>query len=225
MSSLSFASLRAMNVARSTSADGWNHPLSGWDYNDWTVALGGEVGEALNLVKKLNRLRDGIIGNASGRLELLGQLSDELADAVIYLDLLLASQGQSAFLPADEIVDFESLRRANLRILADPVLYSQEVADGPISTSAWCCVALHALGRLAASEIAEQIRRWGSRLMGLLDQIANAEGIDLEFAVIAKFNATSVKHGMPHFLADDDPRPDRALGRPVGDDDSPAEVA
>jgi NTP pyrophosphatase (non-canonical NTP hydrolase) len=51
--------------------------------------LGGETGEALNLIKKMERTRLGITGmNAT-----LAQLADELADVVIATDLLAMACG------------------------------------------------------------------------------------------------------------------------------------
>jgi NTP pyrophosphatase (non-canonical NTP hydrolase) len=51
--------------------------------------LGGETGEALNIVKKMERSRLGIPGaNAT-----LAQLADELADVVIAADLLAMVAG------------------------------------------------------------------------------------------------------------------------------------
>lgn len=66
------------------------HRIESWDINDWMVALGGEVGEAQNIVKKMNRLRDHIKGNPNETdwHELREQLLDELSDAYIYLDLV-----------------------------------------------------------------------------------------------------------------------------------------
>lgn len=51
--------------------------------------LGGEVGEALNVVKKLERARIGI----SGSTATVQDLADELADVVICVDLLAAEYG------------------------------------------------------------------------------------------------------------------------------------
>jgi NTP pyrophosphatase (non-canonical NTP hydrolase) len=51
--------------------------------------LGGETGEALNLIKKMERTRLGITGtNAT-----LAQLADEFADVVIAADLLAMAAG------------------------------------------------------------------------------------------------------------------------------------
>ena len=78
----------AENFKRCTARNGFNHPLSGWSLSDWMVATLGELGEASNVLKKLNRVRDGIVGNAETPDELRAALADELADTFIYLDLL-----------------------------------------------------------------------------------------------------------------------------------------
>ena len=57
------------------------------------VALTGELGEAANVLKKLNRCRDGIPGNDKSEDELRAQLADKLADTYIYLDLLAQAIG------------------------------------------------------------------------------------------------------------------------------------
>jgi NTP pyrophosphatase (non-canonical NTP hydrolase) len=67
--------------------------LSGWTLSDWFTAAVGELGEAANKAKKLNRVRDGIPGNAETEEELQAGLADEIADTVIYLDLLAQAAG------------------------------------------------------------------------------------------------------------------------------------
>ena len=60
------------------------------------TATVGELGEAANVAKKLNRVRDGIPGNGDATPEdLKQQLADELADTFIYLDLTAQSEGIS----------------------------------------------------------------------------------------------------------------------------------
>jgi len=88
---LTFKTLRAANMSRCAR---W-HPrgLSEWSLSDWGVATAGEMGEALNVVKKLNRERDEIAGNDLSENELRQQLADELADVAIYLDIMAASEG------------------------------------------------------------------------------------------------------------------------------------
>ncbi|MFN4283473.1 MAG: MazG-like family protein [Alphaproteobacteria bacterium] len=90
---LSFADLRAANLTR---CKRW-HPggLADWSLSDWAVALQGEAGEACNVIKKMNRERDHITGNAAGTdvEQLRRDLAHELADTMIYLDLLAAAAG------------------------------------------------------------------------------------------------------------------------------------
>lgn len=81
------------NRKRCESPKGFNHTLQSWSLSDWMTATMGELGEAANVAKKLNRVRDGIPGNAETYDELKAKLSDELADTFIYLDLLCQSQG------------------------------------------------------------------------------------------------------------------------------------
>lgn len=80
------------NRERCESPDGFNHELSDWSLSDWMTAAFGELGEAANVVKKLNRVRDGIPGNDETEDELWEALADEIADTIIYLDLLAQSQ-------------------------------------------------------------------------------------------------------------------------------------
>lgn len=83
----------ARNLARCESPSGFNHALSSWSLSDWMTATLGEIGEAANIVKKLNRVRDGIPGNVETPEQLRKNLADEIADTFIYLDLLAQSQG------------------------------------------------------------------------------------------------------------------------------------
>lgn len=86
------------NLTRCEAPDGFNHALSSWSLSDWMTATLGELGEASNVLKKLNRVRDGIPGNKETPDELRAMFADELADTFIYLDLL--SQAAGVDLPA-----------------------------------------------------------------------------------------------------------------------------
>jgi NTP pyrophosphatase (non-canonical NTP hydrolase) len=94
----------ARNIMRCVSARGFNHPLTTWSASDWAVAFMGEAGEACNVLKKLNRLRDGV-REVKTREELEADFVDELADAFIYLDLLCQATGVD--LPNAVISKFE----------------------------------------------------------------------------------------------------------------------
>lgn len=93
MTDLRFSDLSETNRERCESPKGFGHTLDSWSLSDWMVAAAGELGEAANVAKKLNRVRDGIIGNAETPADPRGALADELADTVIYIDLLAQSQG------------------------------------------------------------------------------------------------------------------------------------
>ncbi len=84
--SLTFGQLQEANRSR---CERW-HPggVADWTGSDWGIAAAGEMGEALNYVKKLNRVRDDFPGNTQTERELLDGLARELADTTIYLDLL-----------------------------------------------------------------------------------------------------------------------------------------
>jgi len=71
------------------------HPqgLDSWSLSDWAVALSGEVGELCNVIKKLNRVRDGLPGNKESPDELRANLGPEIADVYLYLDLLAQRAG------------------------------------------------------------------------------------------------------------------------------------
>lgn len=102
MRNLPMQEFSRVNFIRCASPDGFNHPLSGWSLSDWLTATVGEIGEAANVIKKLNRVRDGIKGNSESPEELRRMLANELADAHIYLDLTMQAAG---FHPTSIIVD------------------------------------------------------------------------------------------------------------------------
>lgn len=88
---LTFSEVSEVSLSRSLR---W-HPggLNSWSLSDWFTALAGEVGEAGNVIKKLNRVRDGMIGNKETPEDLRAALGKELADCYLYLDLLAQAAG------------------------------------------------------------------------------------------------------------------------------------
>lgn len=90
------------NRKRCESPAGFNHQLDSWSLSDWFTAVAGELGEAANVAKKLNRVRDGIPGNKLTPDELRARLKRELGDTLVYIDLLCQSQG---FTMEDAAVD------------------------------------------------------------------------------------------------------------------------
>jgi NTP pyrophosphatase (non-canonical NTP hydrolase) len=90
---LSLQELRYANVAR---AEKWHDGAEPWSLADWSNALAGEVGEACNVVKKIRRLETGTPKSRPDerdRHRLVSMLAGELADTMIYLDLLAHAAG------------------------------------------------------------------------------------------------------------------------------------
>ena len=92
---MTFDDFSKMNRERSEAPNGFNHNLNDWTLSDWMTATMGELGEAANVTKKLNRYRDGITGNNQTEVELRAELQKEIADTFIYLDLTAQSAGFS----------------------------------------------------------------------------------------------------------------------------------
>jgi NTP pyrophosphatase (non-canonical NTP hydrolase) len=90
---MTFGGFSAVNRMRCEAPNGFHHALSSWSLSDWVTATVGELGEAANVAKKLNRVRDSIPGNTTTADELRAALREEVADVFIYLDLLAQSQG------------------------------------------------------------------------------------------------------------------------------------
>lgn len=84
-----FSEINASRCAR------W-HPIKSWSLSDWATATAGELGEACNIIKKLNRHRDSVVGNTGKDADeayLRECLAKELADTFTYLDLLATAAG------------------------------------------------------------------------------------------------------------------------------------
>lgn len=90
---VSFDQLREANVLRCEEVF---HALTEWSLSDWATAATGELGEAANLIKKIRRrdfkLTD-VVGKGRGMITIHEWLGNELADVVIYVDLLAARAG------------------------------------------------------------------------------------------------------------------------------------
>lgn len=80
--------------------------LDEWSVSDWATASAGEMGEACNAVKKLRRLEHDLANisdpgrQLSTKAEAVAKIGEEIADTVIYLDLLAQRLGLSL---ADEV--------------------------------------------------------------------------------------------------------------------------
>jgi NTP pyrophosphatase (non-canonical NTP hydrolase) len=89
---LDFTHITETNASR---RDRWHSEADDWTGADWSNAMCGEAGEAANVVKKLRR-RETSIGstyNTPETDELLPALAEELADVILYADLLASHYG------------------------------------------------------------------------------------------------------------------------------------
>ena len=163
------------NVARCTAKNGFNHPLDSWSLSDWMVATMGELGEAANVLKKLNRVRDGIPGNSETRAQLRDMFVDELADTYIYLDLTCRSVGRDA------------------PWLDGPVMLRQGLSDSMVyaMTQLGTMGALASLGRESKASFYEA----ATDITTVLRELSAHAGRPLEVAIRSKFDRTSVKIG------------------------------
>ena len=87
--SLDLALLRRANVARQAAyrnANGERVDCTAWSLEDWFCATVGELGEAANITKKIRR-GDFTLDEARE------SLAKELADTLVYLDLLAWAAG------------------------------------------------------------------------------------------------------------------------------------
>lgn len=80
-----FSTLRAANAARQKEWDKENKITLSYRGNE----LAGEVGEACNIIKKIERERIGLPGSRSNK----EQLAEELADVIICADLIAMDEG------------------------------------------------------------------------------------------------------------------------------------
>ena len=90
MSDLTFERLRYANLTRCLDS---YHPLDEWSLCDWATAAAGEMGEVCGVVKKARRLGHDDDLVLDDHVDLVADLSDEIADVVVYLDLLAARAG------------------------------------------------------------------------------------------------------------------------------------
>ena len=87
MNDLTFKRLSEANAVRALERN--RDGVMVWTPTQWALGMFGECGEACNIVKKLNRIECGDPGTREHEgTELFEHLVNELADIVIYADLL-----------------------------------------------------------------------------------------------------------------------------------------
>ena len=96
--SLSFGELQKVNAERCRLwHPGFPHD-NNWTLADWSNAMVGEAGECANVIKKLRRAELGTKGAKDpSPVELRSMAGEEIADTIIYADLLATKLGISTW--------------------------------------------------------------------------------------------------------------------------------
>lgn len=166
MGEIYFSDLTAANRARQIDWAKEGNPITPREFR--ALELAGEVGEALNVIKKLIREVNGWRGSRAT----LGELAAELADVMIVLDLL----------------------QIECNLHRDPMFFVSEyetLYDLSLSLQ-------RAVGRICARVLeARDLSRPVALAKYITARIAAEYGINLADAIRDKFNATSVKNGFP----------------------------
>lgn len=212
---LTFAQLRDANVKRiPTFRNAKGVPYhkpdgSGWTLGEWINALGGEVGETANIIKKIQR--------GDCRLpDVVRDIMDEVADIQTYLDIVAYRFGLVIFegksfndLRAATIKRYHSAKRTRhgsigemssrlMRWAGDLSFIADQIRDNDNSR--------HPIRK---DSVESRVLKYIHSMQLELDFVAYACGIDLGKATAIKFNTVSVRVGSPIFidLAD--------MGRPI----------
>lgn len=106
----SFKLLRIANTFRQAEYD----PNSKLDLSFRGNELAGEIGEACNIIKKLERERLGVVGSRAT----VHQLARELADGIICIDLVAAHQNISLWPVVVDVFNARS-RQLNFKTFLD----------------------------------------------------------------------------------------------------------
>ena len=113
---MDFKEFSRLNASR---CERW-HTDRPWSLSDWATATAGELGEACNIIKKMNRNRDQIIGNDGPENDsafMSDCLAEELADTLIYVDLLANAAG----------IDLESAVIAKFNKVSEKYRFSERI--------------------------------------------------------------------------------------------------
>lgn len=208
--SLTFAQLREANVARlPTFKNAKGVPYhkpdgSDWTLGEWINALGGEIGEAQNIVKKVQR------GDFTLD-QVVRDLMDEVADVQTYLDIIAFRAGIDIF-PGKS---FGELRAQTLKRYhaadAKPKGSLGELFNRLQSYAGDMAFMADMIReeRVSMDNARDRLRQYILHLQAELDVLCYASGIDLGKATAVKFNMVSCRVRSPVFidLAD--------IGRPL----------
>lgn len=174
-----FPGLRDANVKRAIE---WSNGGDGGQF--YAIEFFGEAGEALNLVKKLEREKLGMVGSRST----LAELADELADVVICIDLLAIAFGLGEVYSVKSEGHREPLQEAvALGRCAGAVMgYVESLEQEAMFYHEYSSLEVLAMG-LANAQM-------------FVIRLGRSYGINLDDAVVTKFNKTSTKYGLTTML-------------------------
>jgi NTP pyrophosphatase (non-canonical NTP hydrolase) len=82
--------LKQLKKANAQRCPYFGHTLEEWALPQWGNAVAGETGELCNVIKKIDR---GDVTDKRDGIDLREKLGEEVADVVIYLDLLCQRAG------------------------------------------------------------------------------------------------------------------------------------
>lgn len=164
-------------------------PESEWTPRQWFKALLGEIGEAADADKKLDRFSGGAAHIGADRAALAQALGDEIADSLIYLDLLAESVGvRPEFLwnydyPPCETSQYQS---------SEDIFLDLAIDLGHLGFSL-----RYVQDRTAETYSGPTTQKYIRSVQKYLLILGQFHGLDLSRAVQDKFNAVSNKYGFP----------------------------
>ena len=194
---LTFAQLRETNVARCSR---WHpgFPNDGqWTGEDWANATAGEMGEACNVVKKLRRQETRLRGAVDPDYDVLRtKRGDEIADTLIYLDLLEAFYGITP--RGGSYADIGSSSVDGM-VKRNGAGWSNSVA----AAMGAVCETVEWITSDYPITVSRQdhLRPYTRLLMVRLCHLAHFYGVDVSAAIVRKFNAISEREGLPERLS------------------------
>lgn len=150
----------------------------------YAVELYGEAGEALNVVKKLEREKLGMVGSRAT----LQDMADEIADVIICVDLLAIAYA----LPPVRPLPIGTVRSS----------LWEAIALGRATGSCMADVEALEMERVFYGELRslESLYSDLCNVQTFAECLARSYGIDPDAAITKKFNSTSVKYGLKTML-------------------------
>lgn len=165
---MNMLALRRANVTRQKE---WDNSDTKADLAFWGVELAGEVGEACNIIKKLERERLGMRGSRAT----VQDLAEELADVIICVDLVALWIGV--------IADPKEIPIATKNKALTMLGNEMAAASGMVN-------------HLIANNMMPTLTSMLCILVNRVELIAQSQKISLDVVVKAKFNSTSEKYNL-----------------------------